>query len=385
VSIVRTRTPRWAVATTAAIVTLATLSAGIFGWSRFAPSAQPSFGSTEMVAWTLIAFATGGLVLGDRESHPPVLASALVGSAAMLGATPIAAAVVAAAGAFGGRRRARSLLATRTLLAALVGASLPGLLLLGSQLGGPSIGRDSSVSLGMVATLWLALAVGIPLAESLGSHLVLQPADRVDVMHMLQRRLEPQTVLAAIAVVAAVTYAAIGPFAVFVLLLPTYAAGIGFRQHEEGRRAVTQTLAAMTQLPEWVGAVSRGHTFRVAEAVEAAAIDLGFESRLRRDVLRAAALHELGHLDGGVVRGDRSRVARSGASVIEQAAIRARVGQIVAMTDPTAEAGDVSEDVAICAQLLARACETDRGAWMRAPSRTGVELAREARARILAS
>ena len=61
-----------------------------------------------------------------------------------------------------------------------------------------------------------------------------------------------------LAVLAAITYLAIDEAAVLVVLLPAAAARVGFAKHDEGRRAVAQTLAAMTVLPEWVGIMDVG-------------------------------------------------------------------------------------------------------------------------------
>ncbi len=371
----RARGPRWLLLVIAvAWIAVATVLA-VWGW-RAGGSTRELFEPWEIAAWCAIGLLSGGLVLGHRGKRPPLVASALVSSAVLLGATPLAAALVALAGALGGARRDRTYLWWRVVAAVAIGASMPGLLGMAHLAGGPVIGRAGDLNLGTMIGLWAILAVGLPLAESLGTHLLLPPHERVDAWHMLQRRFEQHTVLTALSLLAAVTYPAIGPLAALVLLLPTYAARIGFRQHEEGRRAVTQTLAAMTQLPEWVGVVGTRHTERVVLAVEAAAGELGLESRLRRDLVRAASLHELGHLDGGIVRGDRGRVARSGAAVIEQADIRPRVAAIVAATDPAVDLAGLPPDVGVGADLVRGACSADRAFTMSDPRAAGRALAR---------
>jgi hypothetical protein len=184
---------------------------------------------------------------------------------------------------------------------------------------------------------------------------------------MIRHRVEPQTVLAALAVLAAMTYGAIGPFAAVVVLLPAAAARVGFALHDDGRRAVGQTLTTMTVLPEWAGIVRTGHTRRVRQVVEQAAVDLDLGSRLRRDIVRAAELHELGHLDGGVVGGDRGRIARSGAAVLRQAGMRQRVVQLLAATDPDRAVAEPDDDVELGAGLITLACAFDRQAPITEP------------------
>lgn len=318
------------------------------------------FGWGELLAWCALGLVTGGFVFGPRDRRPPVLASGLVGSAALLGAGPGACAVVAVAAALGGLRRRDGLGLFRTATAALGGWALPGALALAAGAGGPVLGRGHPIQLAEVVALWALLAVAVPMVEAVGTRLVLPPAAAVDVPHMLRRRMEPQTVLAALAVVAALSYAAIGPAAGLVVLLPTAAVRIGFARHDDGRRAVSQTLAAMTVLPEWAGMIRVGHTGRVRAAVEAVALRQGLPSPLRRDLVRAAELHELGHLDGGLERGDRGRVVRSGAAVLEQAGMRDRVVAILEACDPDRPAPSPQPLVARAGAVLTAACAMDR-------------------------
>ena len=315
-----------------------------------------TFGTAELIGWGLLALATGGLVFGARDRRPPLVASALVGSAALLGAVPLETAMIGALGAVGGLRRLRGLAIPRMLGAVIIAAAVPGVLAAAASLPGSDV---AGLPVASLVALWVALAIVIPVVESLTSHVVLPPDQHVDPVHMVLRRLEPQSVLAALAVLAAITYAALGPVAGLIVLLPGAAAGVGFAAHDDGMRAVSQTLAAMTVLPEWVGIVDAGHTARVRDVVQRVCIDLHLESRLRRDVVRAAELHELGHLDGGVVRGDRGRIARSGAAVLEQAAIQDRVVRIVDATDPDRLVGARDADVELGAAIIAAACELD--------------------------
>lgn len=318
------------------------------------------FGAPELLGWCVLAVLTGGIAFGPQDRRPPVFASGLVGSAALLGAGPAECALIGVAGALGSMWSARSLIVLRLLGAGVVAWATPGVLAVAAGLGGPSLGLDHPFPVASVVALWMVIAVGVPLSESLATHVALHPAAHVDPGHILARRLEPQTVLAALAILAAMSYAAIGPAAALIVLLPAAAARVGFAKHDDGRRAVSQTLAAMTVLPEWVGIVEAGHTSRVREVTERVTIDLGLESRVRRDVVRAAELHELGHLDGGVVRGDRGRIARSGAAVLEQAAMRERVVRILDATDPDRPLFGPDTAVELGAAIVVAACELDR-------------------------
>lgn len=323
-------------------------------------SAKP-FGRGELVGWGALALLTGGLGLGARDRTPTLVASGLVGSAALLGADAVDCAVIGALGALGGLRRSPGFAMPRVLGAAVIGWAIPGVLIAADGLGGWTMDRlEPPLAVASVAALWIAFVVVIPVIESLTTRVVLPPEDAIDPAHMVLRRLEPQSVLAALAVLMAITYAAVGPVAALIVLLPGAAAGVGFKLHDEGLRAVSQTLAAMTILPEWVGIVDAGHTERVREVVERVCIDLDLESRVRRDIVRAAEVHELGHLDGGVVSGDRGRIARSGAAVLEQAAVQDRVVRIVHATDPERLVAARDADVELGAAIVATACELDR-------------------------
>ena len=333
-----------------------------------------TFGPGELFGWSLLAFVTGGLGFGARDRRPPLVASALVGSAALLGAGPWETALIASLGAVGGLRRLPGLAVPRVLGAAVVASGIPGVLEGAAALGGSSIPLDPPLPVAVVVALWLAFALVIPVIESLTSHLVLPASQHVDPVHMVARRLEPQSVLAALAVLAAITYAAIGPVAGIIVLLPAAAAGVGFAAHDDGLRAVSQTLAAMTVLPEWVGIVDAGHTARVRDVVERVCVELELESRLRRDVVRAAELHELGHLDGSVVSVDRGRIARSGAAVLEQAAVQERVVRIVDATDPDRLVGARDAEVELGAAIVAATCELDQMGAMHDPAEAAVRV-----------
>ncbi len=319
------------------------------------------FGRGELLGWGVLALATGGLGLGAKDRTPALVASGLVGSAALLGADAVTCAIIGALGGIGGLRRNRDLAVPRVLGAALLGWAIPGVLVASARLGGPSLEKlEPTLAVASLVALWAAFVLVVPVMESLVTRVALPPQEAIDPVHMVLRRLEPQSVLAALAVLAAITYAAVGPAAALIVLLPGAAAGVGFKLHDEGLRAVSQTLAAMTILPEWVGIVDAGHTERVRDVVERVCIDLELESRIRRDVVRAAELHELGHLDGGVVSGDRGRIARSGAAVLEQAAVQDRVVRIVHATDPERLVAARDADVELGAAIVATACELDR-------------------------
>ena len=321
---------------------------------------EDQFAGGQLVGWAALAVVTGGIAFDRQAPRAPVLAAGLVGSAALLGAGPVECALIGLAGALGGLRSSRGDVVARLLAAMLLGWAVPGVLELGAaafpDLG--TLGRD--LPLASVVALLVVVTVVVPLVESLGTQLVLPPADRVDPVHMITRRLEPQAVLTALAVLAAMSYAAIEWGAALVVLLPAAAARVGFAKHDEGRRAVAQTLAAMTALPEWVGIIDVGHTARVRGVAEHVAIDLGLESRVRRDVVRTAELHELGHLEGGDVSDDRGRIARSGAAVLEQAGMHGRVVRILDATDPDRVLQSPDQDVELGAAIVATACELDR-------------------------
>lgn len=349
--------------TVAAVATLAAVAAvGVGALALPGVALGPlsdRFGSNELFGWSLLALVTGGFTF-EGARRPPILAAGVVGSAALLGAGPPGCAAIGTAAAIGGLARQHGLPVVRIVSGALLAWAMPGVLALAAAAGGPSLGLDHPFPLSAVVALWAVMAIGVPVLESLAGAVVLPPEERAGPAHLLAERFESHTVLAALTLLGAMSYAAIGAAAGLVVLLPMAAARVGFSLHEEGRRAVTQTLAAMSKLPEWVGIVDVHHTERVRDVVQRVALDLDLESRLRRDIVRAAEVHELGHLDTGADRDDRGRVARSGAAVLEQAEIRGRVQQIVHATDPDRPVHARDGDVELGAAIVSTACELDR-------------------------
>jgi len=358
-------------------------SAGLFGqpdrWPLLGSAdASSAFGGFQLFVFLGFAVAGAAVALERPVGRATGLVPALLTAAALLGASPISVTAIAVIGWMTANVRNGGRRTVRLAMAIIVGWSLPIVLRLVESLGGPSIGAGS-MSVLEVATVWLLLIAGVPVLEAVETRLLAPPERQLDVEDILTANFQVQAVLAALATLLAMTYAALGPISALLLALPVQAARVGFSLHRKGQRAIEQTLSSMARLPEWVGAVDHAHAERVASVALHASLRLGHGSALRRDIELAARLHELGHLDRGAEADDRERISGSGAAVLEQAGVTGRVAGMVRASAHESPASTGTEDIA--GAIVASACVLDRRRRVTDPAAAGATVATEVRSR----
>lgn len=358
-------------------------AAGLLGqpdrWPRLGSAdAASAFGGFQLAVFVAFAFAGSTVALERPVGRATGLVPALLTAAALLGASPVSVTILAVVGWLTANARNGGRRTVRLAMAVSVGWSLPVVLRLVGQVGGPAF-DGGTLSVLEVATVWLLLIAGVPVMDVVETRLLAAPERHLDVEDVLTANFQVQAVLAALATLLAMTYAALGPISALLLALPVQAARVGFSLHRKGQRAIEQTLASMARLPEWVGAVDHAHAERVANVSLHASLRLGHGSALRRDIELAARLHELGHLDRGAEADDRERISGSGAVVLEQAGVTGRVAGMVRASAHESPASSSTEDVA--GAIVATACALDRRRRVTDAVAAGATVAAEVRSR----
>lgn len=94
----------------------------------------------------------------------------------------------------------------------------------------------------------------------------------------------------------ALAHDVLGLWAFALFLLPLLAARYSFRRYAQIHRTYSQTIKALSKLPELAGYASRGHSERVAELATMVARDRGFSDSDVQDVEFAAFLHDVGRI-----------------------------------------------------------------------------------------
>ncbi len=129
----------------------------------------------------------------------------------------------------------------------------------------------------------------------------------------------------------------VGLWSVALFSIPLLAAWYSFERLAVISRTSTQTIEALSVVPEMAGLSSHGHAARVADLSVRVGDALGLRRRDLDDLRAAALLHHLGHLclDAQEVR-DRpiepAEVAEKGAEILRQTDL-ARAGDLLATDD----------------------------------------------------
>jgi response regulator RpfG family c-di-GMP phosphodiesterase len=138
--------------------------------------------------------------------------------------------------------------------------------------------------------------------------------------------------------------------------VPLLAAWYSFSRLAAIRRTYTQTLSALSIVPEVGGLVREGHAERVADLSLAVGRELGLEPRELEFLEAAALLHHIGHvcLDDPEVLGrsvDAFEVARASADMLRQAEFLAPAAELLS-PDPRPFGGAERSWTSISGQVL---------------------------------
>ena len=327
----------------------------------------------QMSALDLLLFAVAAAVmellpirLPSGRAVPTSLA--VIGAAAVMGASPPVVALIAGVGWALARSLDRGSAAPGPLLLRIAGGwSLAGVVALGVALGPETwtgsveVGAAASLNLGAAAAVGLAIVVGAPALDVVAHlHVVWRFAFR-RIAEAVEQNIFIGASVASTAVLGALVHPVLGQWTLPTMLIPLFAARVGLDRLALGRRAYDQTIRAMSRLPEQLGTVASDHGVRVGRLAGEVALELGLDAGSIGDVIRAAHLHELGRIKlERDATAARRELAIAGAAVIREVSALDRVAGIVELHGDLSQATPGDSELALPARIVAACCELDR-------------------------
>jgi hypothetical protein len=306
------------------------------------------------------------LPMRQPGGRPVPTSMAIVATLALLGAGPVALALVGGAGWLLARAIERGGLEPGTFILRIAGSwSLAGLVAAGSSLGfawtGTTAhdGEVASLDLGAGTAIVLAIMVGSPLVQVLSrtrgrpSHLPRRAVEAVG------RSWMGGAAVSSTALLGGLVYDVLGAWTLPTMLIPLLAARMGMDRFAVASRAYDQTIRAMSRLPEQLGAVDAEHGVRVGRLAHRVGLDLGLDADTLTVLEHAAHLHELGRVrqDEPDEHLTRPQLARAGASIVRETGSLAHVADVIEAHGQPHLAGG---EVALPARIVAACCEVDR-------------------------
>ncbi len=317
------------------------------------------------VAVLILAGAMGQrLVLPRAHGRSTTMVVAVVGALALLHASPVLAVAAVSTGwavdAVLARRSDRRV-RVRTLAAGAVSAwGFAGFTAAAgtTDVLDATVGASGTTLLAVIVA-WSFLILVTPAIETLELHLRGEPTRRLRYRDLLHAGWQSNTVLAATATLGALAYPTLGAFTVPLMALPLLAAKLGFDRNTEIRTTYSQTLRAMSRLPEQLGAVESGHGVRVGALAGHTAARLGFTADVVTDVERAGHLHELGRIrsENGFEL-EPEEVAAAGSAIVREAGGLDRVADLIDAHRGPVRVGD--ELAWVGGAVIRLACELDQ-------------------------
>ncbi|MCA1784197.1 MAG: hypothetical protein LC679_19095 [Intrasporangiaceae bacterium] len=354
-------------------ILLVVAAAAVGGSWWFVSGMEQQIGPIQLIWFLIAAIATERLAIRQPGGQAVPTSLAVLGAAAILGASPLMVAAIAAAAWFVGRFVGHEPLELSGIVNRIAGAwALTGLASLGSlvlPVVWEGSGSDVSASLpvGAAIAVGLAIVVGLPAGEIFvrtgGRWHV--PLRRAREAIMATRLVGPA--VAATAGLGALVHPVLGIWTLPTMLIPLLAARVGLERLFVADRAYEQTIRAMSRLPEQMvtgpqGSISDDHGVRVGELAREVAHELGLSEHDTIDVVRAAHMHELGRLklEAGDPATQRELASAGGQAVRMVSARLERVAQIVEahgdLAGPVAQRDDLRQQV----RIVAACCEIDR-------------------------
>ncbi|MGH9196217.1 MAG: HD domain-containing protein, partial [Acidimicrobiia bacterium] len=141
-----------------------------------------------------------------------------------------------------------------------------------------------------------------------------------------------------VAALMGVAFQVLSDWALILFLLPLFATQYSFRRYASIHKTYTQTIRALSTLPELAGYAPEGHSVRVAETAMAVARQHGMSESAVQEVEFAALLHDVGYLSfedphpsgsNGSKPPTEEEIARASAALVEQTPYLERVAKLV--------------------------------------------------------
>ncbi len=335
---------------------------------------EPGLSGWDVVWFAVAAAAVEPLTIRQPRGMPVAASIAVLGAAAILGASPLVVAGIAGiAWPVGYLLRREHELHVGDLVGRLLGTSaLAGLAAIGDFLlplvweGG---GTDVAAALPVGAAIAVSLGIflGLPASQTLART---EGRRRYAFRRAREALVSTQLVgpaVVATAALGALVHPVLGVWTLPTMLIPLLAARLGLQRLFVADRAYEQTIRAMSRLPEQfddgpVGPVPHDHGVRVGELAREVALELGLTEHRATDVVRAAHLHELGHIDLDEEASPSAReLAEAGGRVVRQ--VSGRLDHVAAIVEAH---GDLNgplaqeESIGLPARIVAACCELDR-------------------------
>lgn len=194
--------------------------------------------------------------------------------------------------------------------------------------------RPSVVSL---AVVWIAVLVMVPVVDHLELTVLAGDVRPRRLRDAIVSGLPGGLTIAAMGTLAVMVYGDLGYATIPLLAVPLIASKRGLDRYETMRRATSQTIRAMSRLPEHVGAVDIGHGVRAGQRAQAIATRLLLPWDVAEQIERAAVLHAVGRLrekDHPALSAEEAAIA--GADIIREAGDLDQVAAIVMASHETA-------------------------------------------------
>lgn len=161
-----------------------------------------------------------------------------------------------------------------------------------------------------------------------------------------------------VAALTGVAFDVLSDWALLLLLLPLLATLYSFRRYSSIHKTYSQTIRALSTLPELAGYATAGHSVRVAETATAIARQQGMSDSDASEVEFAALLHDLGYLSfddpgfNGASAPTEEELARASAAIVEQTPYLTRVAKLVRDQDLPFQEGRLQHVGALGSRIL---------------------------------
>ncbi len=351
---------------------VAAIALGLLWWVL--GGIEPGLGVWEVVAFVVAAAAVEPLTIRQPRGMPISASLAVIGAAIVLGASPALVAGIAAVAWLVGylarkdvRQRPEDLIGRIASMWALTGLAAVGQTLLPFVWAGSDPDLATSLPIGATLAVCVGILLGLPGSQALERT---EGRRRQLVKRAREALVSTQLVgpaIAATSALGALVYPVLGVWTLPTMLIPLLAARVGLQRLFVADRAYEQTIRAMSRLPERfddgpVGPVPHDHGVRVGELAREVALEVGLPERRVTEVVRAAHLHELGHID---LEGDTDptsrQLAAAGGRVVRQ--VSSRLEPVAEIVEAHGDLhGDLAQDdeVGLPARIVAACCELDR-------------------------
>jgi hypothetical protein len=335
---------------------------------------EPGLSGWSILWFALAAAAVEPLSIRQPRGIPVSASLAVLGAAAILGATPAAVAAMAGLSWLVGRLVEKDATPDHwDLLGRIVAAAaLAGLAAIGDALfplvwEGQGIEATAALPVGAAVAVSLGLLFGLPASQTLART---QGRRRHAWRRAREAVVATQLVgpaIVATAVLGALVHPVLGLWTLPTMLIPLLAARLGLQRLFVADRAYEQTIRAMSRLPERfddgpLGPVPHDHGVRVGDLAREVALELGLSEHRATEVVRAAHLHEVGHIDLDDAESPSKReLAEAGGRVVRQ--VSGRLEHVAAIVEAHGDLGGpmaADDSVGLPAKIVAACCELDR-------------------------